>query len=118
MQTSTRIEQFKSDVSDMKLKTGTASRETGLLTLGIVLMVLGVVGAFLIYQSSLNENDPRNIQSDIIFAITSLAVTVAGAAVFVRYSIAKFMRIWLLRQLYETQANTDRIVDAINNRGA
>jgi hypothetical protein len=117
MQTSPRIEQFKGDVSDMKLRTGTASRETALLVLGIVLMVVGVVGAFVTYEASLNLNSPLDLQSYNMLAITFLTITVVGAAIFVRYSVAKFLRLWLLRQLYESQANTDRIVEALDQRG-
>jgi hypothetical protein len=42
-----------------------------------------------------------------------LGVAVLGAAVFLRYSMARFLRLWLLRQLYESQANVERVVDAI-----
>ena len=41
---------------------------------------------------------------------------VAGAALFLRYSIAAFLRMWLLRNLYEGQANTDRIVEAVTDK--
>ena len=37
----------------------------------------------------------------------------AGAALFVRYSMARYLRFWLVRLVHESRANTDRIVDAI-----
>ena len=37
----------------------------------------------------------------------------AGAAVFVRYSMAQFLRFWLARLSYEQQRQTDRVVEAI-----
>ena len=42
-----RIDQFKTEVTDLNLKTGSASRERLLVILGIVLMIVGLVGAFL-----------------------------------------------------------------------
>jgi hypothetical protein len=30
--------------------------------------------------------------------------------------MARFLRLWLLRQLYEGQANVDRVVDAVTRR--
>jgi hypothetical protein len=36
--------------------------------------------------------------------MTGLATSVVGAAVFLRYSLADFLRWWLLRQSYELQA--------------
>jgi uncharacterized membrane protein (DUF485 family) len=52
----------------------------------------------------------------VAFAVAFLALTVFGAAIFLRYALANFLRMWLLRQLYEGQANTDRIVDAVSKR--
>jgi hypothetical protein len=38
-----------------------------------------------------------------------------GAAVFLRYSLARFLRFWLLRQLYEGQAQVDQLVAHLGN---
>jgi hypothetical protein len=115
MSTNARIDQFRSDVSEMKLRTGTAGRDTAWTVVGAVLMAVGVIGAFIVYQASLNQDDQRDVESGVILAVTLLGVAVAGAALFVRYSIARFLRLWLLRQLYEGQANTDRLVEAIRD---
>ncbi len=112
--TGNRIDEFKTEVTDLKLKTGSASRDNVFLIIGVLLMVVGIAGAFLGYVSSKNLDDARDIQSTIVMAIAFGALTVAGAAIFLRYSIARFLRMWLLRNLYEGQANTDRIVDALS----
>ena len=65
MATNDRLEQFKADVADLKLRTGATGRENLLLGLGIVLMVAGIVVALVAYQVSLNQNDPRDV-ADII----------------------------------------------------
>jgi hypothetical protein len=114
--TTTRIDQFKSDIADMKLKTGTSSKEGVLQIVGVLLMIAGIVIAFASYNSSLNQNDARDIQSYTILAIGGLTLTIAGAAMFLRYAIAKFLRFWLLRQMYEGQAHIDQVVDAIRER--
>jgi hypothetical protein len=111
--TSDRMDQFKSDVSDMKLKTGTANRDTLLQMSGALLMVAAVAVALITYSASLNQSDTRDVLSSGILAVAMLGVAVLGAAIFLRYSMAKFLRLWLLRQLYEGQANVDRVVDAI-----
>jgi uncharacterized membrane protein len=111
--TDNRIEQFKADVADLKVKTNRGRRDSTLQILGVVLMVVGVVVAFIVYQSSTNESDPRNIQSEIILAITMLALSVIGAAVFIFASLARFLRLWLLRQVYEGQENVARVLAAV-----
>jgi hypothetical protein len=111
-----RIDQFKSDMGEMKLKTTGSSKEGALQILGVVFMVAGIVMAFAIYQSSKSQSDARDIQSNIIIAIGSLSITVTGAAMFLRYSMAKFLRFWLLRQMYESQAHIDEVVAAVKER--
>ena len=115
-QTPDRIDQFKTDMGEMKLKTTGSSKEGALQIIGAVLMVVGIVLAFAMWQSSQGQSDARDIQSSIIFAIGAMCVTITGAAMFLRYSLAKFMRFWLLRQLYEGQAHIDQVVAAVKER--
>lgn len=112
-----RVGQFKSDVAEMKLKTGNATRERVYGVLGLILMVVGVIGGFAAYVSATNLSDPRDLQETQTLAIAFVSVTLVGLGLFVRFAFANFLRMWLLRQLYEDQANTQRIVDALNDRG-
>lgn len=111
--TDNRIDQFKADVAELKVKTNRGRRDSALQSLGLVLMIVGVVVAFIVYQSSTNESDPRNIQSEIILAITMLALSVIGAALFIFASLARFLRLWLLRQVYEGQEHVVRVLAAL-----
>jgi ABC-type maltose transport system permease subunit len=114
--TGNRIDQFKSEVTDLNLKTGNAGREKGLVILGVLMMIAAVVVSFFAYAASRNYDDARDIQTMLILAVTMAALAVFGAALFLRYSLAGFLRMWLLRNLYEGQANTDRIVEAVTDR--
>jgi len=119
-----RADQFKGDIAKMKLKTGTEGKEGALQLLGALLMVAGIVVAFIAWRASLNITPSKvGSNSDLLdgnsysnFAITGLAVTVTGAALFLRYSLAKFLRVWLLRQMYEGQSHIDQVVEAIGRR--
>jgi hypothetical protein len=107
-------ERFRADISAMKLKTG-RGRQDGLVQwLGVALMVIGTAAAFIVYEASQRQSDARNIGSEQILAVAFLAVTVAGAALFLSASLAKFLRIWLLRQLYDGQAHVDQILAALD----
>jgi hypothetical protein len=112
-----RIDQFKSEVTELNLKTGSASREKLLMVLGLLLMVAGIIGSFLSYVTSRNYGSQLDVGSAIAQTVFWLSLSILGAALFLRYSLAAFLRMWLLRNLYEGQANTDRIVDAIADRG-
>ena len=115
--TGNRIDQFKTEVTDLNLKTGNANRERGAMILGLVLMLAGLIGSFLSYVTSRNYSSQLDVGSAIAQTVFWLSLSILGAALFLRYSLASFLRMWLLRQLYEGQANTDRIVEAIADRG-
>ncbi len=107
-----RIERLQAEAA--RLNVAKAGRRDGLWqAVGAVAMVAGVVLAFVAYQVSLGKDDTRDIDSLLILAVAMLALAVVGAAVFLRYSLARFLRFWLLRQLLEGQAHIDAVVAAI-----
>src|SRR5690242_4090131 len=109
-----RVEQFKQEIADMRLRDPSTARDRLLLRTGIALMAIGVgftvVGYFLSHTTKdvLQQNDAQ------VSAMIGIAITIVGAALFLRYSIAQFLRFWLARLTYEQNHQTDRIVDAIN----
>jgi hypothetical protein len=112
--TNDRAEQFKAEIAEMKLKTARTNVENIWLIVGIVLIIGGVALAFGSYSASQNVTatpgtnvDLLDSNSYIALAITGLAITVAGGFVFLRYSLARFLRFWLLRQIYEQRAARD-----------
>jgi hypothetical protein len=109
-----RVGQFKSDIAEMKLKTGRARAEGLLQILGVVLMVGGIAIALGAYAASRNVTatpgtniDILDSDSDMLLGIAGLATTVTGGFLFLRYSLAKFLRFWLLRQSYEQRVAID-----------
>jgi uncharacterized membrane protein YcjF (UPF0283 family) len=106
-------EQFKNDVAQMKLKTGTSRYDGIFRVVGALLMIGGVAAAFIIYEASAAESDARNIASQQILAVGFLGVTLIGVALFVVASLGRLLRLWLLRQLYEGQAHVDQLADAV-----
>jgi hypothetical protein len=109
-----RVDQFKAEIAEMKLKTGRTRTDRTFEIVGAVLMVAGIVIAFGAYAASLNVKaapagniDVLNSNSYIALAIAGLAVSVMGGFVFLRYSLARFLRFWLLRQTYEQRVAID-----------
>lgn len=110
-----RIEQFKSEIEDLKLRGSSSDGEKRLLVLGIAMAVIGValavLGAIQVGATGGSPADQRAYMAQGSFL--GLALIIAGAAIFIRFSLARYMRFWLIRLTYESRANTDRIVDAI-----
>ncbi|HEX4492404.1 MAG TPA: hypothetical protein VH914_14435 [Acidimicrobiia bacterium] len=109
-----RADRFRADVAAMRLKTGRSDAELRLQILGVVLMIVGVAVAFGAYRAATNVTatpgtnvDVLNSNAYIPLAIAGLAISLSGGFVFLRYSLARFLRFWLLRQSYEQQAALD-----------
>lgn len=112
--TNERVERFKAEAAELNLKAGSANRDGLLQTVGLVVMILGVVIAFLAWQMSQGLSDSRDVTTATTLSIAGLTLSVSGGIVFLRYSLGKFLRLWLLRQMYEGQAHVDRVVEAVN----
>lgn len=113
-QSNDRAEQFKTEIAEMRLKTGRARMENLLQLLGVILMVAGVAIALGAYSASLNVTATPGTNVDVLdsnsytpLAVAGLAISVTGGFLFLRYSLAKFLRFWLLRQSYEQRAAID-----------
>jgi hypothetical protein len=110
-----RIQQFRDDMDRMKLKAAGAASERWMLVVGGLLCVAGVVLGVLGAVNTINAGDSPADQRAFIASgsLLGIVLVIAGAALFVRFSLGRFLRFWLLRLVYEGRADTDRVVDAI-----
>jgi hypothetical protein len=111
-----RIEAFTAEVEQMKLRASSAEGERRLVVLGAVALIVGL--ALAVFGGIMVQNTTENVAANQrAFMATGtflgIALVIAGAALFVRFSLARYLRFWLVRLVHESRANTDRIVDAI-----
>ena len=113
--TSPRVEQFRLEVDWLQLTGGSAEGETRLLALGIGLMVVGVaLAVFGAVEVGLMGDSPADQRAYMAQgSFLGIALTIVGGALFIRYSLARYLRFWLIRSTYEQRANADLIVAAI-----
>lgn len=109
-----RATQFREEIESMKLKASGSENESRLLALGVVLSVVGIGLAVVGGIQVTNTLNPANQRAYLATgSFLGIALLIAGAALFVRYSLARYMRFWLVRLVHESRSNTDRIVEAI-----
>lgn len=113
LQDPTRVEQFTTEINDMKLPDTASSRDRTLLRVGVALMAVGVATGVVAYVIGHGTTNPLQQRDAIVIAIVGMTVALVGSALFLRYSIAQFLRFWLARLSWEQQAQTDRIVEAV-----
>lgn len=110
-----RIEEFRSEIDSLKLKGSSGENEQKFLAGGIVLLVVGALLA--VYGAVQVGNNGGSLADQIAFlaqgSLVGIVLVVVGAGLFLRYSLGRYLRFWMIRQTYEARANTDRIVDAI-----
>lgn len=106
-----RVDQFKKDIAAMQVRDPAAGRDRLFSRGGATLMVIGVIVAIAGYVQSHGTTNSLGQRDAIIIALIGVVIGVVGSALFLRGSIAGFLRFWLARLIYEQKAQTDRIVD-------
>jgi len=114
IESNARVEEFKQEIADMKVRDPATGRDRVWLRLGIALMIVGVCVAIFAYFMSHGTNNPLEQNDALTVSLAGLTVAVVGSALFLRYSLAGFLRFWLARFVYEQQAQTDRVVDRLS----
>lgn len=111
-----RIQTFTEEIGELKLRGARADRERLLLLLGGLGLVAGVgLAIFGGFQASGTSDSGDQIAFLATGTLIGLALVIAGAALFVRYSLARFMRFWLIRLVHEHRSETDRLVKALGD---
>lgn len=103
-----RIAQFEAEVAELGLATGPVGRERLLQKVGGALLVAGPIIAVIAYFLSYGTNDPREQRDALIVAVIGLSLAVSGGFVFLRYSMANFLRFWMLRLVHEQRGSLER----------
>ena len=117
MERSERVEQFKTEIAEMGVTDPAVARDRLLLRLAVALLVAGPVLGIVAYFMSHGTENPLQQRDAIVLALIGVGLSVSGGALFVRYALASFMRFWLARLCWEQQAQTDRVVAALDSRG-
>jgi formate hydrogenlyase subunit 3/multisubunit Na+/H+ antiporter MnhD subunit len=111
-----RIQTFTEEIGELKLRGARADRERWLLILGGLGLIAGVgLAVFGGFQASGTTVLGDQIAFLATGTLIGLALVIAGAALFIRYSIARFMRFWLVRLVHEHRSETDRVIKALGD---
>ena len=114
-----RAEAFTEEVGRLKLSGSSAEGEARAMKLGIaglvIPVVLAVVGILLVASTS-DAADQRAFASQTFWL--GIIIVVIGATLFLRYSLGRYLRFWMIRLIHEQRAQTDRVVDAIERTSA
>jgi hypothetical protein len=110
-----RMQAFEDEAARLKLK-GTRPDTERLLFLAGALALLAGVALVILGGIQVSGTTKAVDQTSYLATGTYIGfgLLIAGAALFVRYSMAKFLRFWLVRLVHEQRSDTDRLVEAID----
>ena len=74
------------------------------MVVGIVLAVFGGI------QVAGTTNAADQMAAIATGGLLGLVLAIVGAALFLRYSIGRFLRFWAIRLIHEHRSETDRVI--------
>jgi hypothetical protein len=107
-----RIEQFKADIADLKITDPSASRDLLTARAGVAGMIAGAVLPVIAYAQSHNTTNPLTQRDALVLALVGIALAIIGGALYLKGTLSSFLRFWLVRDLHERRAQTDRLLAA------
>jgi hypothetical protein len=113
---SSRLAQFEDEVRKLKVTGGGANPERLGSQWGIGLTILGFVIAVISWWSALDAKGDNAAVSALraeIFAFIGIGIAVVGIAIWVRNSLTRYLRYWIIRLVYEQREQTDQLIRAL-----
>lgn len=111
---SPRLAEFERAVEGLRTASDLPRSERTLLGLGLVLVAFGfVMFAVGWYGASGTREVSEQIPYLLSAGCVGLGAAVAGAALYLRFSLGRYLRYWLLREMHEQRELNDRAVAAL-----
>jgi hypothetical protein len=108
-----RIEQFTADVAAMKLRDPATGLDRLLTRLGLAAMVGGIAFAVAAWFISHGTRNPLQQRDAIVLGLLGVTLAVVGGTLWLKATLAGFLRYWMARLVYEQGAQADRLVAAV-----
>jgi hypothetical protein len=113
---SPRLAEFQEEVGKLKVTGGGANPERLATQWGIGLVIVGFVIAIISWFSAQDSSDTLVNLRSIIFAIIGMGISVVGIVIWLRNSITRYLRYWLIRLVYEQREQTEQLIEALRNK--
>jgi hypothetical protein len=111
----TATDRLEEGVGDLHVPQPSVDTEALLMKIAVALPAIGVVLILVAYwEASGSKYVADQIPMLISGGLLGLGLITIGLGLFVRFSLARILRLWLARQVVEQQVQTDRIVEALS----
>lgn len=108
-----RVEQFTADLARLRITDPSTARDQLAVRVGVVGLAIGVVVPIVAYGMSRSTTNALDQRDALVLAVIGLSCAVAGGALYLKGALAGFLRFWLVRDLHERRAQTDRLLERL-----
>jgi hypothetical protein len=109
-----RLDEFEAEIRRLGVKGGGAEPERWLVVVGVLAVIGGFALAVWGVSLVLGSSNPLDQNDGLAQTVLGVGIAIVGAVLWARYSLSRYLRYWLIRQVYESRVSTDRIVEAIS----
>jgi hypothetical protein len=113
---SPRLAEFNEEVGKLKVTGGGANSEKLGAMWGIGLTIVGFVISVLSWWSALDATNEPDIIRSTIPGVIGVGLAIVGIAMWVRNSLTRYLRYWIVRLVYKQREQTDAIVQALKEK--
>jgi hypothetical protein len=112
-----RIDQFKAEIAELRISDPSTGRDQLATKAGLAAMAAGVVLPIVAYVLSHGTTNPLSQRDALVIALIGVSLAVVGGALYLKGALAGFLRFWLVRDLHERRAQTDRLLERLGAGG-
>jgi len=108
-----RLEQLRDETAKLKVTGGMANPERLAGKWGIGLTIFGFVVAVIAWWSAFNAGNFESIFRSQIVGVIGIGISIVGIVIWIRNSLTRYLRFWVIRLVYEQREQTDRLIEAL-----
>ena len=92
---------LSTELGKLRASNNSGPMDSKLSVLGVLLAVAGLVIILVNFLQSRNFSDMRDQMDALILSLFGIGLVIVGATLYIRSSMTRFLRYWLLRMVYE-----------------
>ena len=113
---SPRLAQFEAEVTKLKVTGGGANPERLGAQWGIGLTIVGFVVLVISWFTARQDTVTQYILRDVIGSLIGFAIVIVGLVIWVRNSLTRYLRYWIIRLVHEQREQTDAMAKALREK--
>ena len=113
---SSRLAEFEAEVAKLKVTGGGANPERLGSRWGIALTIVGFVVAVISWFSAQDSSDVNVILRSQIVAFAGVGLAIVGIVIWLRNSLTRYLRYWIVRLVYEQREQTEQLIQALRDQ--